>query len=597
MTPTARPAYPGSWLAAKLPPRLRRPALLVRAGLVLVCTALAPPMGEPEALLWLCGLVGIALAGAQVSNRTLVTGFLGLEAITWGYGVVATGGEMSPLLPYLIAPLFAAGLAVSVPGVFATAGAASVGLTAASAIMNYGVTTEFSVSVGQFLIIATLVGLIAAWLRSLRLRTRPDAPYVEAHRLLGQLHSVALRLPGTLDLVSIAGTLLDRVAPSAEAAGFAESAVLIDAGGERLVPLAHRGSERLVWDTSVHVPGPLAEAWVRQELGVHQGRMPGVSATTGPGTSMIAPLCAGSRTLGVLVLESKEPRDLPAAVRRRVIASAEEGALQLATALLFDNVREVATTEERRRLSREIHDGVAQELASLGYLVDGLVMTARELGDQRYAEGMQALRERITKLMAELRISIYDLRSEVDPYGGLGAALSEYVRTIGTTSDLTVHLSLDEAPNRLPAQAEAELLRIAQQAIANARRHAQADNLWVTCRVAPPHAQIMVEDDGRGLIPTQGDGFGLSIIRERAERLGARLVIEPRTPTGTRVDVRVGPAGDPKSQSPYRAEPDGAHDGQHDAPDQHHDGHHDAHDTHREAHDDRGPNVDHSALG
>ena len=525
-------------------------------------------MGEPEALLWLGGLVGVALLGAQLTNRTLLTMALGLEALVWALGVVSTGGGTSPLLPYLIAPLFAAGFTVSVPSVFAVAGAASVGITAASAITGDGITREFSAAVGQFLIIATLVGLIAAWLRSLRLRTRPDAPYLEAHRLLAQLHSVALRLPGSLDLVTIAGALLDQVAPTGEAAGFVESAVLVDAGGERLVPLAHRGAERLVWDTSVHRRGPLAEVWVRQEVRIHHGRMPGASAASpqaagsngsaGPGTTIVAPLCAGSRTLGVLVLESREARDCPAHLRRRVTAVAETGALQLATALLFDNVREVATTEERRRLSREIHDGVAQELASLGYAVDGLLMTARELGDERYADGMQALRERITKLMAELRISIYDLRSEVDPYGGLGAALSEYVRTIGTSSDLTVHVSLDEAPNRLPAQAEAELLRIAQQAIGNARRHAQADNLWVTCRVAPPHAQIVVEDDGRGMIPTQGDGFGLTIIRERAERLGAQLVIEGREPRGTRIDVRIGPVDEPSADQRERQPASGA---------------------------------------
>jgi signal transduction histidine kinase len=547
---------------------LRKPALLVRAGLILVCAVLAVPMSQPKALLWLAGLAAVALVGSRLTNRILRTAVFGLEALIWAFGVVATGGPMSPMLPYLIAPLFATGFTVSVPGAFVVAGAGAVGITAASAIMDYPLTTELNVAVGQFLIIATLVGLIAAWLRSLRMRTKPEAPYVEAHRLLAQLHAVALRLPGSLDLVTIADALLDQIAPAGEAAGFGESAVLVDVRGERLVPLAHRGAERLTWDTSVRQHGPLREAWVRQKLRVEHRRMPGTAGVKGPGVSVVAPLSAGNRVLGVVALESQHMRDCPPQLRRQIAAVAETGALQLATALLFDDVREVATTEERRRLSREIHDGVAQELASLGYAVDALLMTARESGDQGYAEGVQALREHITKLLAELRISIYDLRSEVDPYGGLGAALSEYVRTIGTRSDLTVHVSLDEAPNRLPAQAEAELLRIAQQAIANARRHAQAQNLWVTCRVAPPHAQIVVEDDGRGLIPAQGDGFGLTIIRERAQRLGAQLVIEAREPRGTRVDVRIGPVAVPEAEA--------------------------AHDT---SHDDWGSHVDHGAFG
>ena len=547
---------------------MRKPALLVRAGLVLVCAVLAVPMGQPIALLWLSGLVAVALLGSRLTNLILRTAVFGLEALMWGFAVVSTGGAMSPLLPYLIAPLFATGFTVSVPAAFVVSGAALVGLVAASASMDYPITTEFSVAAGQFLVVGTLVGLIAAWLRSLRMRSRPEAPYAEAHRLLAQLHAVALRLPGSLDPVTIASALLDEIAPTAEAAGFGESAILIDVGGERLITLAHRGAERLTWDTSVRRHGPLGAAWARQRLRVEHRRMASATGAKGPGVSVVAPLSAGNRALGVLVLETREARECPPELRREVAAIAGTGALQLATALLFDDVRGVATTEERRRLSREIHDGVAQELASLGYAVDGLLMTARELGDEHYADGMQALREHITKLLAELRISIFDLRSEVDPYGGLGAALSEYVRTIGTRSDLTVHVSLDEAPNRLPALAEAELLRIAQQAIANARRHAQAENLWVTCRVAPPHAQIVVEDDGRGLIPAQGDGFGLTIIRERAQRLGAQLVIEAREPRGTRVDVRIGSVAAPEPEA---------------APDP--------------PHDDWGSHVDHSALG
>ena len=62
-----------------------------------------------------------------------------------------------------------------------------------------------------------------------------------------------------------------------------------------------------------------------------------------------------------------------------------------------------------------------------------------------------------------------------------------------------MHFSLDESTARLPAAIEAELLRIAQEAITNARKHAGAPNLWVTCEVDPPYAQIEVSDDGHGI--------------------------------------------------------------------------------------------------
>jgi signal transduction histidine kinase len=207
--------------------------------------------------------------------------------------------------------------------------------------------------------------------------------------------------------------------------------------------------------------------------------------------------------------------------------------------MLFDEVRGVATAEERRRLAREIHDGIAQELSYLGYVVDGLTAEARE-HDEGLTDELRSLRREITRIVSELRLSIFDLRSEVDIHGGLGAALSEYVRSVGQQSEMTVHLSLDEAATRLPAESEAELLRIAQEAITNARKHAEASNLWVTLVVDPPSALLRVEDDGRGLGTGRHDSFGLSIMRERASRLRTNVQVEAREPRGTRVEVVLG---------------------------------------------------------
>jgi signal transduction histidine kinase len=209
--------------------------------------------------------------------------------------------------------------------------------------------------------------------------------------------------------------------------------------------------------------------------------------------------------------------------------------------LVFDEVWSLATMEERQRLAREIHDGVAQEVASLGYLVDDLAATAAD-DDQR--DRLQSLRGEISRVVSELRLSIFDLRSEISPAAGLGSALSDYVRAVGARSGLTVHLTLDEAPTRLRVEVEMELLRITQEAVTNARKHANARNLWVDCRIQPPYARITVEDDGGGLGPPREDSYGLKIMRERADRIDARLEIGPRNGThgtqGTKVAVRVG---------------------------------------------------------
>ena len=99
-------------------------------------------------------------------------------------------------------------------------------------------------------------------------------------------------------------------------------------------------------------------------------------------------------------------------------------------------------------------------------------------------------------------------------------------------------------PTRLRGEVETELFRIAQEAITNARKHSTASNLWVHCRIQPPIASISVRDDGGGLGAPRDDSYGIKIMRERADRIGAALSIAengaPGSPSGTCVTVTVG---------------------------------------------------------
>ncbi len=193
------------------------------------------------------------------------------------------------------------------------------------------------------------------------------------------------------------------------------------------------------------------------------------------------------------------------------------------------------------RSTREIHDGVAQELVMVGYGIDNALATLPEV--DATTEELRVLRSEVTRVITELRLSLFELRSEVDRYGGLATAIADYARTVGQSAGLRVHLSLDESTARLPAATEAELLRIAQEAITNARKHAGAENLWVTCTIDPPYAEIEVSDDGHGMVDRPKEGrYGLAIMAERAERIRGRLEIRPRIPTGTTVAVVLGSA-------------------------------------------------------
>jgi signal transduction histidine kinase len=354
--------------------------------------------------------------------------------------------------------------------------------------------------------------------------------YAVAYRLLAQLRSVARQLSAGLDTRTLAESLLDALAGLLP---YDRAAVLVRARGEWLRQLCARGMDRSgeePWLPELTGEGPFAEAWAMQSPQVI-----GTGLTPDrPGSGLIFPLRIGVSSYGVVALEtSEEGAYLPGGLREaeQVV---NDAALRLGTALLFDEVREVATVEERRRLAREIHDGVAQELASFGYLLDGL--TAESRGDP-IAARLGELRRELSRIISELRLSIFDLRSDVQQHGGLGAALSDYVRTVGASSPFAVHLSLDEGPVRLPPEVEAELLRIAQEAITNARKHARARNLWVDCVVHPPMVRLVVEDDGQGLSAGRTDSYGLEIMRERAARLRSDFSITERSPTGTRVEV------------------------------------------------------------
>ena len=213
-------------------------------------------------------------------------------------------------------------------------------------------------------------------------------------------------------------------------------------------------------------------------------------------------------------------------------------AVQLQAALLFGRVRDAATSQERQRIAREVHDGVAQDVASLGYLVDNIAASASDPGQR---DQIAQLRQEVTRVVGDLRHSIFDLRHEIPAGAGLGEGLSVYANRVAATSPMAVHVTLDEEGPRLPSHVEFELLRIAQEAMANARKHSGAANLWLRCTVRSPYAEIEVGDDGTHQHHPAQDSQGLKIMRERSSSIGAELDIEAPTPErpGTRVTVRV----------------------------------------------------------
>jgi signal transduction histidine kinase len=177
----------------------------------------------------------------------------------------------------------------------------------------------------------------------------------------------------------------------------------------------------------------------------------------------------------------------------------------------------------------------------VGYGIDNALAQLDEEVNAAAVEELNTLRAEVTRVITELRLSLFELRTDVDPHSGLTTALAAYARTLGASAGMRVHLTMDESTARLPASVEAELLRIGQEAITNARKHARAQNLWVTCEIDPPYGRIEISDDGRGMPEERREGsYGLTIMDERAHRIRARLEIRPREPRGTTVVVVLG---------------------------------------------------------
>jgi signal transduction histidine kinase len=437
------------------------------------------------------------------------------------------------LLPYLVIPSFIAGVSAGVWSVVAVVSTevASMSLLLLISGGFDSLSAEFG-DVAPWLMTSVGVGALGAWARQVRYpgSGESDANYESARRLLTQLRTVARRLSSGLDTVSMCSQLLVTVH---QHVGDTHSAVFIRTEGGVLAPLGYRGvnaKDALIPD------GPVVDAcWAEMEP-AHAVQTSGLASRR---HRFAFPLRVGSRMIGLVLADGPEP--IAPKTMVAMMREVDDHSLRIDTALTFDEVRSLATMEERQRLAREIHDGVAQEIASLGYAVDDLASTAIE---ENQRQKLNNLRGEITRVVSELRLSIFDLRSEVSPSAGLGSALSDYVRSIGARSGMTVHLTLDESPTRLRSEVETELLRIAQEAITNARKHSSARNLWVDCRIHPPYAAITVSDDGSGLGTGRNDSYGLKIMRERADRINASLDIRGHesngVPAGTTVAVTVG---------------------------------------------------------
>ena len=196
--------------------------------------------------------------------------------------------------------------------------------------------------------------------------------------------------------------------------------------------------------------------------------------------------------------------------------------------------REAGVLAERQRLARDIHDTLAQKFTSLI-----MHLAAARLGDPADIPARIEEAERVARDgLNESRHIIWDMRPELLEQGSLVESIEEIAARWSAENGVKVNTAVTGNLQPLPATAETALLRIAQEALHNIKKHAQAKNVKVTFSYMPNQLALDIADDGVGFQPTSnGRGFGTQTMRERAEELGGTLVIESEAGKGTAIAV------------------------------------------------------------
>jgi signal transduction histidine kinase len=197
-----------------------------------------------------------------------------------------------------------------------------------------------------------------------------------------------------------------------------------------------------------------------------------------------------------------------------------------------------AQEEERRRLRRDLHDGVGPTLASLSQRLD----TAADLVPDHPEESVQLLRElkaQVKGTVAEIRRLVYALRPPVLDEFGLVTAIREHVAPYTGPNGLQITFDVTDPMLPLPAAVEVAAYRIALEAFTNIVSHAAAKSCQIILKIEDNALLIEVSDDGQGLSSNNRAGVGFTSMRERAAELGGEFVVESGPPGGTRVRAKL----------------------------------------------------------
>jgi signal transduction histidine kinase len=509
---------------------LRQYSLLAGAtrGFAIVALVVASVLADDTTGVLAVLSIGCIWLAATTAERTAVPAMVTIagEAALVGVAGGLSLEETFQILTVLAFPPFTAALRRGPRGALVSLVTELTALAAVLVLVTDGLTMPAATSLVTWIIFSLGLALIGTFIyATYREPVDPLDSYRNAQALIRELIGLSDNLSRGLEPVTLAATIASAVHDELPVRGV----IVHVPRGEQLTPIIndHHGTDE--------------EARRAEDLADRSMRHGTILVDQ---QAFALPLSSGAGTVAVVtgfLSPGLDPHALGLAhTLTHLSATLEPDIVHLDTALLFSAFRDAATVEERRRLAREMHDGVAQEMASLGYLVDDIMA---ECADPAIELRLQVLRERLSAVVGEVRRSVRTLRTSVGENESLGTAIGSLARHLSAGSGVPIQVTLHESTQRLRPEVEAELLRITQEAMNNAVRHSEATLIEVQCSVAPPHVEIIVSDNGRGILGRREDSHGLEIMAERARLVEADFTVRRREPRGTVITVMIDGAG------------------------------------------------------
>ncbi len=269
------------------------------------------------------------------------------------------------------------------------------------------------------------------------------------------------------------------------------------------------------------------------------------------------PLKSKGRTLGVLTVRSCDPHhfvlqdvELLTSIANFMGAALENARIRAEMRDQIDKltaeVQQAAIVQERHRIGREMHDGLAQTLGLLNLQIE-MVKIAAKAGNWAAAEDELAqLDSYLRSAYADVREALSDLRRATLQGETFISSLREYVTEFGRRNNLEAVVLMDngDEPVCLPALVEVHLQRVVQEALTNVRRHAAASRVEVRVDSSPTGWELKVTDDGVGFdvdrpVAAGQGGYGLLTMRERIESVGGSFTVDSKPGAGTQIAITV----------------------------------------------------------